>query len=80
MSQAFTLFDVAGNQAQYTVSDRNRENQFEWSTDHGDRGSAPSLEQAQYEARAALKVTMTANRRSDEKTRIASYQTGWRSR
>lgn len=75
MSQSFTFIDVGGNHAQYTVRDKNRDNQFEWSTDHGDCGFAPSFEQAQYRARTVLKASMTANRRSDEKSRMASYQT-----
>jgi hypothetical protein len=78
MRQSFTLIDVAGNQAQYAVSDRNRDDQFEWSTDHGDRGVAPSFEQAQYQARTVLKTSMTANRRSEEKARMASYGQRWR--
>lgn len=80
MSQSFTFIDVAGNQAQYTISDRNRDDNFEWSTDHGDRGVAASFEQAQYRARTVLKDSMTANRRSDERARMASYQVRWRPR
>ena len=69
MSQSFTLIDVAGNQAQYTVSEKDHHNDFRWSTDHGDHGVAPSSELAQYQARRALKDSMAANRRSDEAPR-----------
>lgn len=78
MSQSFTYIDVAGNQAQYTVSERDIHNEFGWSTDHGDHGVAPSFEEGQSRARAALKDSMTANRRSEEATRSASYSTRWR--
>jgi hypothetical protein len=64
MSQSYTLIDVGGNQAQYTVSDKDSRNHFYWSTDHGARGTAPSFEQAQFQARTALKDSMAANRRS----------------
>ena len=77
MSQSFTLIDVAGNQAQYTISERNRDNQFGWSTDHGDHGLAPSFEEAQYQARAVLKDSMTARRRSEDKSRMDSYRERW---
>jgi hypothetical protein len=80
MSQSFTFIDVAGNQAQYTVSGDDRHNDFHWSTDHGDRGVAPSFEKAQYEARTVLKVSMAANRRSDEAAKIGMYSLPWRSR
>jgi hypothetical protein len=80
MSQSFTFIDVAGNRAEYTVSERDPQNGFPWSTDHGDRGVAPSFEEAQYRARTVLKDSMTANRRSDEATSIAKYSTPWRPR
>jgi hypothetical protein len=64
MSQSFTFIDPAGNQAQYTVYDRDRHDEFHWSTDHGDQGAAPTFEQAQYRARTVLKDSMKAARRS----------------
>lgn len=79
MTQSFTFIDVAGNQAQYTVSDKDRHDDFHWSTDHGDRGVAPSFEQAQYQARTVLKDSMAANRRSDETNRMSRYSLHWRS-
>lgn len=78
MSQSFTLIDVAGNQAQYTVHDKDRQNEFPWSTDHGDQGLAPSFAQAQYQARMVLKDSMTANRRSAEATQTGKYSSRWR--
>ena len=78
MSQSFTLIDIAGNQAQYTVSEKDHDNAFRWSTDHGDHGVAPSFEEAQYRARTVLKDSMAANRRSDEATRVAQYSSRWR--
>jgi len=78
MSQSFTLIDVAGNQAQYTVSEKDHHNDFRWSTDHGDQGVAPSFEEAQYRARTVLKDSMAANRRSDEASRVAQYSSRWR--
>jgi hypothetical protein len=80
MRQSFTLIDVAGNQAQYTVSEKDIHNDFHWSTDHGDHGVAPASEEAQSRARIALKDSMAANRRSDEATRISKYRPPWRSR
>lgn len=66
MSQSFTFVDVAGNRAEYTVSDdKDHRSEFRWSTDHGDCGGAPSSEEAQCRARTALKDSMAANRRSD---------------
>jgi hypothetical protein len=79
MSQSFTFIDVAGNQAQYTIFDKDRDEKFHWSTDQGDHGFAGSFEEAQYRARTVLKDSMTANRRSEEKTRMASYPSGQRS-
>jgi hypothetical protein len=78
MSQSFTLIDVAGNQAQYTVSEKDQHNDFRWSTDHGDHGVAPSFEEAQYRARTVLKDSMANNRRSDEASRVAQYSSRWR--
>jgi len=42
-SQSFTFIDPAGNQAQYTVYDADRHNEYHWSTDHGDRGVDGSI-------------------------------------
>jgi hypothetical protein len=67
MTHSFTFIDVAGNQAQYMVVKKDRDDQFHWSTDHGDQGFAASLEQAQYWARTGLKDSMAANRRSAER-------------
>jgi len=80
MSQAFTFIDVAGIQAQYTVSERDPRGEFRWSTEHGDHGVAPSFEEAQRQARTVLKDSMAANRRSDEASRLAHYSLPWRSR
>lgn len=81
MSQSFTFIDVAGNQAQYTVSERDRNDTFHWSTDHGDQGSAVSFVQAQSQARTVLKDSMEKNRRSEQKAIKASYAPlPWRSR
>ena len=79
INQSFTFIDVAGNQAQYTVSEEEYSNDFRWSTDHGDHGIAPSFEEAQDRARTLLKDSMTANRRSDEATRMGKYSVRWRS-
>lgn len=78
MSQSFTWIDVAGNRAQYTVSERDHHDDFHWSTDQGDRGVARSFEEAQYRARTVLKESMATNRRSDEASRVAQYSTRWR--
>lgn len=78
MSQSFTFIDVAGNQAQYTVSERDHHDEFRWSTDHGDHGVASSYEEAQSRARSVLKDSMAANRRSDEAMRTAQYSPRWR--
>ena len=67
MSQSFTFIDPAGNQAQYTVYDADRHNEYHWSTDHGDSGSDASYAQAQSRARTALKDSMAAKRRSDQR-------------
>jgi len=80
MSQSFTYIDVAGNRADYTVSEKDHHDEFRWSTDHGNHGAAPSFEEAQYRARTVLKDSMTANRRSDEATMTAKYSLPWRSR
>jgi hypothetical protein len=79
MSQSFTFIDVAGNQAEYTVSEKDHHSEFRWSTDHGDHGAAPSFEEAQCRARTVLKDSMAANRRSDEATRMSKYSVPWRS-
>ena len=47
MSQSFTFIDPAGNQAQYTVYDADRQNEYHWSTDYGDSGFDASYAQAQ---------------------------------
>jgi len=66
-SQSFTFIDPAGNQAQYTVYDADRHNEYHWSTDHGDRGFDGSYAQAQNRARTALKSSMAARRRPDQR-------------
>ena len=66
MSQSFTFIDVAGNQPQYNVSEKDYHGGFRWSTDHGDHGVASSFEGAQLRARTVLNNSMAANRRSDE--------------
>jgi hypothetical protein len=78
MSQSFTVIDVAGNRAQYTVLEKDRQNQFCWFTDHGDQGAAPTFEQAQYQARTRLNDSMRANRRSDEATQTKRFSSSWR--
>jgi hypothetical protein len=78
MSQTFTWIDVAGNQAQYTVFEKDHHNEFRWSTNQGDHGVAPTFEEAQYRARTVLKSSMETNRRSDEATRVAQYSLRWR--
>jgi hypothetical protein len=65
-SQSFTYIDPAGNQAQYTLYEADRRNEYHWSTDHGDRGFETSYARAQDQARTALKSSMAARRRSDE--------------
>jgi hypothetical protein len=65
-SQSFTFIDPRGNQAQYTVYEADRHNEYHWSTDHGDRGFDSSFAEAQSRARTALKASMTARRRADE--------------
>jgi hypothetical protein len=78
VSQSFTFIDVAGNRAQYSVSDMGRQSDFRWSTDYGDHGFAPSFEDAQYRARTMLKVSMAADRRSDEATKDGKSPRRWR--
>jgi hypothetical protein len=65
VSQSFTYIDAAGNQAQYTVHDVDRRNEYYWSTDHGDHGLAVTYAAAQDQARTVLKETMAARRRAD---------------
>jgi hypothetical protein len=79
VSQSFTFIDVGGNQAQYTVFDRDHHSDFHWSTDHGDHGVAASFEEAQLRARTLLKVSMAANRRSGEAARMSEYSSRRRS-
>ena len=43
MSQSFTFIDVAGNRAQYTVSQKDHLDNFHWSTEYGDHGVASEL-------------------------------------
>jgi hypothetical protein len=73
LSQSFTFIDVAGNQAQYTVQDKDLHDEFSWRTDHGDHGVAPSFEQAQYQARGVLKDSMAVNRRAEEARQNETY-------
>ena len=80
MSQSFTYIDVAGNRAEYSVSDEDQQSEFRWSTDHGDHGVSRSFAEAQCRARTMLKDSMAANRRSDQATRRADYLLPWRSR
>lgn len=78
-SQSFTYIDVGGNEAKYTVSDKDYQNAFRWSTEHGDHGVAASFQEAQDRARTVLKDSMAANRRSEEVTRTSRYSVRWRS-
>jgi hypothetical protein len=80
VSQSFTFIDVAGNQAQYTVCEKDLHNEFRWFTEHGAKGVAASFGEAQYRARSVLKDSMATNRRSEEATRIGKYSLPWRSR
>ncbi len=78
MDQSFTFIDVSGNQAQYTVSEKDGRNEFRWSTDHGDYGSASTFAEAQYNARTMLKSSMTADRRTADAAQTAKYASRWR--
>ena len=69
MGQSFTFIDAAGHQAQYTVYEKDRHDQFYWSTEHGDNGLARSYAEAQDRARAVLKASMAARRRTNEMQR-----------
>ena len=80
MTHSFTYIDIGGNQAQYAVSDEDHRRDFHWSTDHGDRGVAPTFAQAQSQARNVLKDTMALHRRSEEALRADSYSSNWRPR
>jgi hypothetical protein len=62
VSQSFTYIDVAGNQAQYTVYEKDLRNEFYWSTEHGDHGIAPTYAEAQDRARTVLKSSMAVKR------------------
>jgi hypothetical protein len=64
-SQSFTYIDPAGNQAQYTVYEADRHQEYHWSTDHGGRGFDRSFAEAQVRARTALKESMADRRRSE---------------
>ena len=66
-SQSFTFIDPAGNQAQYTVYEADRHNEYHWSTDHGDSGFDGSFAQAQDRARIALKTSVAARRRRPDR-------------
>ena len=66
MSQSFTFIDAGGNQAQYTVYERDHHDEFYWSTEHGDHGLAPSYVQAQDQARTVLKASMAVRRKSNQ--------------
>lgn len=66
MSQSFTFIDPGGNQAQYTVSEKDRHDEFYWSTDHGDHGLARTYAEAQDRARRFLKASMAARRKSGQ--------------
>lgn len=63
MSQSYTYIDSWGLQAQYTVCEPDRRNEYRWSTDHGDHGIAPSYAEAQGRARTALKTSMSTRNR-----------------
>jgi hypothetical protein len=65
VSQSYTFIDPAGNQAQYTVHDADRHDEYYWSTEYGDHGLAPSYAEAQDRARTILKASMSARRRAD---------------
>ena len=82
MTHSFTYIDIGGNQAQYAVADEDYRRDFHWSTDHGDRGVAPTFEQAQSRARTVLKNSMAVSRRSEEALRAESYSSNsnWRPR
>jgi len=80
MTHSFTYIDIGGNQAQYEVSDEDQRQDFHWSTDHGDRGVAPTFQLAQSQARAVLKDSMALHRRSEEAIRADSYSSNWRPR
>ena len=80
MTHSFTYIDIGGNQAQYTVSDDDSRGEFQWSTDHGDRGAAASFAEAQSRARDAIKGSMALHRRSEEALRAESYVSHWRPR
>jgi len=67
MSQSYPFVDPAGNHAEYTVYDADRHNEYHWSTDHGDSGTDGSSAQAQNQARTALRFSMAARRRSDQR-------------
>lgn len=63
MGQSYTYIDSWGLQAQYVVYEADRRNEYYWSTDHGDHGTAPSYTQAQERARTALKTSMAIRNR-----------------
>jgi hypothetical protein len=70
-SQSFTYIDPAGNQAQYTVYEADRRNEYHWSTDFGGNGFDGSYAEAQNQARTSLKTSMAEKRRSDQRPRTA---------
>ena len=70
--QTVTFMDMAGEVAEYTVSDANGRGEFHWSTDHGDSGSDRSNAQAQIMARITLKASMASRRVADAGARYRS--------
>ena len=72
IGQSFTYIDPAGNQAQYTVYEADRRNEYHWSTDFGGNGIDGSYAEAQNRARTSLKASMAEKRRSDQQPRTAS--------
>jgi hypothetical protein len=69
MSQSFTFIDVAGNQAQYTIYEKDRRDEFYWSTEHGDHGTEPTYSRAQERARTILKESMAVRRSAQQDRR-----------
>ena len=57
MTHSFTYIDIGGNQARYSVSEEDHRREFHWSTDHGDRGVAPTFALAESAARTTIKTT-----------------------
>jgi hypothetical protein len=80
MTHSFTYIDAGGNSARYSVDDEDHRRDFHWSTDHGDRGVAPTFAEAQNKARTVLKDSMAVHRRSEEARRADQYTSNWRRR